>query len=192
MSETEIKISQYDLSKSEADLLSTYSLGLMTLKQFSGIRLLPDPWEENFAGNALGIRQLAKELPAYDIACSAFNLRHCQDFSTVYKVPSESDTGIPYIEAEMDVLTTALLPIVFFVPPKLRTYRDPVYPEKRPYYALREMEWALRHPKRINNMMFVFGLYEHIEQHEPYLPDNLLACGQYLINSLSADFLPYA
>lgn len=186
MSYANIEISRYDLTRSEADILSRHSRGMMDIRQFAKRRPRNNIFDGNYAGNALGITELAKDdLAPYSIACRAFNLRDCYSFSSAYTIESESETGVPYVIAEMEALSRAKIPMVFFVPQKLRTFVDPQRPDRKPYYTMQEMEWAIGNPRKIGNMILVFGLYEHMAAIETELPGTLEACGQYLINSLA-------
>lgn len=146
------EIEACNLSFAEAGLLAEASWGTFNLREWAELWYASSNIHTGFA---LGIQEYHSLYP-YEAACEVFSLRNCHLFCSDFGI-----TGSGNVKMDANVLMTTLTkevkPSVFFVPPKLRTYSSADKPGFG--HTKAEMEWCLEHQDRINNMYFVFGLY---------------------------------
>lgn len=105
--------------------------------------------------NALGIQNDTRANSTYELACRAFNLRHCRDFQYQlglnFYIGDDNKTAKRGMFNEMTGLAEKNERVVFFVPPKLVTH-----PEAR--LAKYEMQYLLK-PILPIEADIVFGAY---------------------------------
>lgn len=139
----------------------------------------------NTIGNALGLLGKFDVLPAtlspYSIACSAFRLRHYDYFAKELDITADKARAqsMDYTDYCMTSLTQLPNPLVFFVPPNLRSH-------EHAHWTASEMNWTLGNPERIGNMLFVFGLSAFVVEHGIQEPGDTAFCAQLLIDALSS------
>ena len=108
--------------------------------------------------NALGIQNDTRTNSTYELACRAFNLRHCRDFQSELGInsPSSRDSTVVRhgINHQMVTLAEKSERVVFFVPPKLVTHEKSMRTKF-------EMQYLLKPIKPIEADI-VFGAYSFI------------------------------
>lgn len=146
-----------DLTDDELDVLSKYSEGLFSIDRFiNTFTPIPNNLDRP-AGYSLGLdnfKWVDGRRPYYLIS-DALNLTTWKDGYNYHQlewrqIPFDNLENLVY--QYLNVITNDNKPIVFFVPPALRTH-----PESR--ITRWEMEWCLENTGLIDNMLFVFGLY---------------------------------
>ncbi len=91
--------------------------------------------------NALGIQNDTRSNSTYELACRAFNLRHCRDFQSELGInsPSSRDSKVVRhgINNQMVTLAEMSERVVFFVPPKLVTHEQSMRTKFEMQYLLK-------------------------------------------------------
>ncbi len=154
----ENEIVRSELTNDEVRVMQKMAQGLYTFKEFLAIidtmrtRQSPTPCEE-------GVYALGICTDEYNHVCQSHHLCHFLKGHTLHGIPlivhklGEAAGDRIYLES----ITKTDTPIIFFVPPHLRSYKS----DKPSFRGVTrfEMDWFLSHPHMMKNVTFVFGLY---------------------------------
>ena len=155
MSEIGSLFIEADVAVSDSDILIANHTVLLLRDYLS--RQPPTYSKRNYSGNCLGIQtEIDRRYSVYELACRAFNLRHCNFFGKDLGIKSGSGSSQNEIKniifKQMDGLVSVGEPMVFFVPPKLGTFEC----SGRTRF---EMEYLTYHAGPNIDATFVLGAY---------------------------------
>ncbi len=146
-----------DINDEELDVLLRHSSGIYSQEHFEDI-FSPLPYKYGIpAGYSLGLDNFTRDDGSrpYYIKSHKLGLTTWKDGYRYHQLDwtrTPADSLKDLIYRYLNIITTEQKPIAFFVPPNLRTHPDSKITRW-------EMEWCLTNEKNINQVYFVFGLY---------------------------------